>query len=146
MLVQTILKSKATEGVVSISSGASVADAAARLAEHRIGSLIVSDDDGKTAVGILSERDIVRELAKVGRGCLDEPVSSYMTRDLQTCTSQSTVADILKTMTDGRFRHMPVLNEDGSLAGIITLGDAVKAQLAKLAMEKDALEGMIMGY
>lgn len=144
MLVQTILKSKATDSVVTISSDASVAEAAKLLAEHRIGSLVVSDD-GKAPVGILSERDIVRELAKSGSGCLNETVKTYMTTNLQTCTAQSSVSDILTRMTEGRFRHMPIV-ENGELAGIVTLGDAVKAQLAQLAMEKDALEGMIMGH
>lgn len=144
MLVQTILKSKATDGVVTIKSDSLVADAAQILAEKRFGSLVVSDD-GVTPAGILSERDIVRELANVGRGCLDEPVSAYMTTELQTCTAQSSVEEVLTRMTEGRFRHMPVV-EDGKLMGIVTLGDLVKAQLAKLAMEKNALEGMIMGH
>ncbi len=147
MLIQAILKTKPAgdgKGVVTIGPDASVADAAAVLAEHRFGSLVVSED-GETPVGILSERDIVRELAKVGRGCLDEPVKSYMTTALQTCTAQSNVEDVLTRMTQGRFRHMPVL-EDGKLIGIVTLGDMVKAQLAKVAMEKDALQGMIMGH
>lgn len=144
MLIQTILKSKSTDGVVTISSDATVSEAARMLAKMRIGSLVVSDD-GETAVGILSERDIVRELANSGGGCLDKQVKDYMTSKLQTCTADSSVEDVLTRMTEGRFRHMPVL-EDGKLAGIVTLGDAVKAQLSKVAMEKDALQGMIMGH
>ena len=100
---------------------------------------------GQTAAGILSERDIVRELAASGSGCLQEPVNAYMTKELVTASRQDTVQDIMTRMTDGRFRHMPVV-EDGRLVGIVTLGDVVKAQLAELAMEKDALEGMIMGH
>lgn len=144
MLVQTILQSKPQGGVVTIRSDACIADAAAVLAEKRIGSLVVSDD-GKTPQGILSERDIVRELAKVGRGCLDDKVGAYMTTALQTCTAQSPIEDVLTRMTEGRFRHMPVV-EDGKLTGIVTLGDVVKAQLSRVAMEKDALQGMIMGH
>jgi CBS domain-containing protein len=144
MLVQTILQSKPQNGVVTIKSDACIADAAAVLAEKRIGALVGSDD-GETPLGILSERDIVRELAKVGRGCLDEHGGSYMTKALQTCTVQSPVEDVLTRMTEGRFRHMPVV-EDGKLTGIVTLGDVVKAQLSKVAMEKDALQGMIMGH
>lgn len=68
-----------------------------------------------------------------------------MTRELVTCTTQSNVGELLKQMTEGRFRHMPVV-EDGKLVGIVTLGDAVKAQLAQVAMEKDALQDMIMGH
>ncbi|MGR3759578.1 CBS domain-containing protein [Roseobacteraceae bacterium NS-SX3] len=145
MLVQLILKSKASGGVVTIASDASVSDAAKLLSEHKIGTVVVSDDGGETAAGILSERDIVRELARTGSGCLLKPVSDYMTRKLVTCTQQSKVSDVLQQMTDGRFRHMPVV-EDGKMIGLVSLGDVVKAQLSEVAMEKDALEGMIMGH
>jgi CBS domain-containing protein len=144
MLVQAILKSKSTDGVVTIKPDASVADAAGLLAEKKFGSVVVSAD-GETAVGILSERDIVRELAASGTGCLNKPVSDYMTRELVTCSGQENVEEVLKKMTDGRFRHMPVV-EAGKLVGIVTLGDVVKAQLAEVAMEKDALQDMIMGH
>ncbi|MDK3072442.1 CBS domain-containing protein [Sedimentitalea sp. JM2-8] len=145
MLVHQILKSKSTTGVLTIESTAKVSDAAKILADNRIGSVVVSDDGGKTASGILSERDIVRELSNVGKGCLDQPVSTYMTSKLVTCTSKDSAQDILGIMTEGRFRHMPVV-EDGTMIGLITLGDLVKAQLSVLAMEKEALEGMIMGH
>lgn len=145
MLVQAILKSKASDGVVTVKSDATVSEVAEILASKRIGTVVVSEDDGQTASGILSERDIVRELAASGSGCLNQPVSAYMTKNLVTATGQDTVQDILSRMTEGRFRHMPVL-EEGKLIGIVTLGDAVKAQLSELAMEKDALEGMIMGH
>ncbi|MBJ6370261.1 CBS domain-containing protein [Sedimentitalea arenosa] len=145
MRVHQILKSKATSGVLTVASTAKVSDAAKVLADNRIGSVVVSDDDGQTAIGILSERDIVRELARVGRACLDESVGAYMTSKLVTCTSQDDAQDILGKMTEGRFRHMPVV-EDGKMIGLITLGDVVKAQLAVLAMEKEALQGMIMGH
>ncbi|MDA0963033.1 MAG: CBS domain-containing protein [Proteobacteria bacterium] len=144
MLVHQILKSKASADVVTVRSGTRVAEAARHLAERRIGTVIVSDD-GVTALGILSERDIVRELARSGGACLDRSVDDYMTRDLVTCTAQMDADAVMKTMTDGHFRHMPVVN-DGKLVGLITLGDVVKAQLAELAMEKSALEGMIMGH
>lgn len=145
MLVQAILKSKATNGVVTVEPSTSVADAAKILAEKRIGTVVVSEDGGQTAAGILSERDIVRELAASGSGCLSQPVSAYMTAKLVTATQQDKVQDVLGRMTEGRFRHMPIV-EDGKLVGIVTLGDAVKAQLSELAMEKDALQGMIMGH
>ncbi|WP_425045479.1 CBS domain-containing protein [Primorskyibacter sp. S87] len=145
MLVQQILKSKAGSGVVTLAPDAKVSDAARILSEKRIGTVVVSSDDGQTADGILSERDIVRELAKEGSGCLDQSVSAYMTTKLVTCTREDSAEDVLTRMTEGRFRHMPVV-EDGKLVGIVTLGDAVKAQLSQLAMEKDALQGMIMGH
>lgn len=145
MLVQAILKSKAAGEVVTVEPSATISDVAKILAEKRIGTVVVSEDGGQTATGILSERDIVRELAATGSGCLSKPVSAYMTTALITTTRQATVQDIMSQMTEGRFRHMPVV-EEGQLVGIVTLGDVVKAQLTELAMEKDALEGMIMGH
>ncbi|MEM7317812.1 MAG: CBS domain-containing protein [Pseudomonadota bacterium] len=144
MLVQSILKSKGSNGVVTVSAATTISDAAKILAEKRIGTVVVSDD-GETPLGILSERDIVRELAAEGGGCLTKAVSEYMTKDLVTCTREATSEQILGQMTERRFRHMPVV-EDGKLIGLVTLGDVVKAQLSTLAMEKDALQGMIMGH
>lgn len=144
MLVHQILSSKPS-GVLTIRSSARVLQAVEILAANRIGSVVVSDDDGETATGILSERDIVRELATGGAGCLTRPVSRYMTRDLVTTTSQASVQEVLSQMTEGRFRHMPIV-EDGKMIGLVTLGDLVQAQLSFLAMEKQALEGMIMGF
>ncbi len=144
MLVHQILKSKANEGVMTLGPDATIAEAANILADKRIGTVVVSED-GKTPLGILSERDIVRELARSGGGCLTRSVGDYMTRNLVTCTAQSTTDEVLNKMTEGRFRHMPVVEND-ALVGLISLGDVVKAQLQKLAMEKDALEGMIMGH
>lgn len=144
MLVHHILKSKASDAVFTIKPGMMVKQAAEILAENRIGSLVVSKD-GNTADGILSERDIVRELANRGAPCLAETVDSYMTTKLVTCTRNDSADAVLAQMTEGRFRHMPVV-EDGKLVGLITLGDVVKARLTELAMEKDALEGMIMGH
>jgi CBS domain-containing protein len=122
-----------------------VSEAAEILAKNRIGSVIVSDDGGQTAQGILSERDIVRELAASGSSCLGKPVSEYMTCELITGTTHTSAQDVLSQMTEGRFRHMPIV-EEGKMIGLVTLGDVVKAQLSELAMEKEALEGMIMGH
>ena len=144
MLVAQILQTKASAGVVTVTSQTTVADAAKLLAERKFGSLVISDD-GKRTVGILSERDIVRVIALKGAGVLNDPVSKHMTASVVTCSKQATADQVLKTMTDRRFRHMPVV-EDGELVGLITLGDVVKSRLSELAMEKDALEGMIMGY
>ena len=144
MLVHQILKSKSDDAVVTVRPGTTIADAAKTLAERRIGTVVVSGD-GQTADGILSERDIVRELAKRGGAMLQDPVEKYMTAELVTCGRDDQADAVLQKMTDGRFRHMPVL-EGGTLVGLITLGDVVKARLAELAMEKNALEGMIMGH
>lgn len=144
MLVQQILKSKSTEGVFTIKPGTSVADAASVLSNNRIGSVVISAT-GETAEGILSERDIVRELGKRGAGCMSDKVDDMMTKSLVTCELGDKADDILEKMTAGRFRHMPVI-EDGKMVGLITLGDVVKSRLTELSMEKDALEGMIMGH
>ena len=143
MLVSQILKSKADAHVMTVQPHMTVAEAATILAEKRIGSLIVSRD-GTTADGILSERDIVREVGKRGGTCLIDTVSSLMTRDPVTCSRLDTADQVLQTMTDGLFRHLPVV-EDGVMVGLISIGDVVKSRLSELAMEKQALEGMIMG-
>ena len=144
MLVHQILKSKGDDAVVTVPPGTSIREAAEVLANRRIGTVIISRD-GQQALGILSERDIVRELAQRGAGILTETVDSYMTSQLVTCSRDASADAVLTTMTEKRFRHMPVV-EDGQLVGIVTIGDVVKARLSELAMEKDALEGMIMGY
>lgn len=144
MLVQHILKSKASDAVVTVKPGSLVRDAAQILADKKIGTVVVSKD-GTTADGILSERDIVRQLAAHGAECLSHIVDDYMTSQLVTCTRADSADMVLAKMTEGRFRHMPVV-EDGKLIGIVTIGDAVKARLSELAMEKDALQGMIMGH
>ena len=144
MLVSQILSSKADDSIVTISPKASVTEAAEILAAKRIGSLVVTED-GNTAQGILSERDIVRELGKRGATCMSETVGKMMTRNVKTCLMSDKADEILARMTEGRFRHMPVL-KDGKMVGIITLGDVVKSRLSELAMEKDALQGMIMGH
>lgn len=144
MLVSQILKSKPEVGVVSVRPTDHVNDAVKLLSEKRIGTVVVSAD-GKSLDGILSERDIVREMGKRGVACLDEPVSEMMTSKLVTCVPSDTALEVLEMMTNGRFRHLPVM-EDGKMIGLISIGDAVKARLAELSMEKDALEGMIMGH
>lgn len=144
MLVQQILKSKGDGGVITIKPSTLVSEAASILAEKRIGGLVVSKD-GTTADGILSERDIVRSLAMRGASCLTDKVEDLMTRNPVCCSKQDTSDAVLTRMTDGRFRHMPVM-ADGTLVGIVTIGDVVKARLQELAMEKDALQGMIMGH
>lgn len=144
MLVSQILKTKALHDIVTVSPATLVAEAAKMLSEKRIGTVVVSRD-GTNADGILSERDIVREIGARGAGCLSRPVEDLMTTKLITCTSNDAADAVLQKMTDGRFRHMPVL-EGGKLVGVISLGDVVKAKLMELSMEKNALEGMIMGH
>lgn len=144
MLVQQILKAKGDIAVITIKPGTLVSDAAQILAERRIGGLVVSRD-GVAVDGILSERDIVRSLAVRGAGCLSEKIDDMMTRNPVCCAVQDSSDAVLGRMTEGRFRHMPVV-EDDKLVGIVTIGDVVKARLEELSMEKDALQGMIMGH
>jgi CBS domain-containing protein len=144
MLVRQILGVKGGGDVVTIGTGASVTDAVRLLSEKRIGAVLVTDEDG-LPVGILSERDIVRELGRRDEACLQDLVGDMMTSNLISCSPDDTADTVLSKMTEGRFRHMPVM-EGGSLAGLISIGDVVKARLSELAMEKDALEGMIKGF
>ena len=144
MIVSQMLKSKPDVGVISVKPDSTVADAEKLLSENRIGTVVVSTD-GASLDGILSERDIVRELGKRGAGCLTDPVSALMTAKLITCTPGHSALEVLEMMTDGRFRHLPVMDGD-KLVGLISIGDAVKGRLAQLAMEKESLEGMIMGH
>jgi pantetheine-phosphate adenylyltransferase len=117
MHVQQILKSKADDTVVTIIPGASVREAAELLSARRIGSLVVSLGDSRIA-GILSERDIVRELGRRGPACLSDRVDDLMTRDIVTCGVGDSTDEVLRKMTDGRFRHMPVV-KDGRMVGLI---------------------------
>lgn len=144
MLVAQILRTKPDVGVVSVRPGSTVAQAVEVLSTRRIGAVIVSPD-GKRVAGIVSERDIVRELGRKGPACLSDKVEDLMTAKLVTCTRNEQTDVVLQKMTDGRFRHMPVMDGD-DMVGLISIGDVVKARLEELGAEKDALEGMIKGF
>ncbi|WP_243613033.1 CBS domain-containing protein [Shimia aestuarii] len=144
MLVHQILKHKGDQGVVTVPPSMTVAEAAKLLDEKRIGTLVISST-GDTADGICSERDIVREVARRGSVCLETKVEEIMSRNIITCGLGEKADAVLATMTEKRFRHMPVVDA-GVMVGFISIGDVVKARLTELAMEKDALEGMIMGH
>ncbi len=144
MIVQQILSSKPSQEITTISGNATVAEAAAILSSKHIGALVVSEG-GDDIAGMFSERDIVRELGKRGPACLGEHVKDIMTRDIVTCTPDDRAFAVLQKMTDGRFRHMPVM-KDGKMIGLVSIGDAVQARLKEMAMENEALEGMIKGF
>ena len=144
MIVQQILTSKGGMGVLTLAPEVPVSEAARFLSDKRIGAVVVSSD-GTSAEGILSERDIVRELGRRGPSCLNQSVGEMMTANPVTCGRSDSADKVLGIMTDGRFRHLPVMDE-GKMIGLISIGDVVKARLAQLAMEKDALEGMIKGH
>ena len=144
MIVQQILRTKGSDGVITVPPEMSISEVAQLLDKHRIGGVVVSVS-GDTADGILPERDIVRHLSRRGPDCLKDKAASLMTRDPVCCAQTETSDQVLAKMTEGRFRHMPVV-ENGTLIGIVTIGDVVKARLTQLSMERDALEGMIMGH
>ncbi len=127
--VRQILSAKG-DGVVTGDRTMSLGQAVARLADNRIGALIFVDDDSRV-VGILSERDVVRSLAKHGARVLDDPASDHMTRQVKTCTREDTVEDLMDMMTAGRFRHLPVV-EEGRLVGMVSIGDVVKHRVADI--------------
>lgn len=143
MLVSHILKSKSDAGVITLAPGSTVAEAAEILSARRIGAIVVSRD-GRQVAGIVSERDVVREIGRRGAACLTDAVESLMTAQVTTCARSDTADRVLELMTAGRFRHIPVV-EAGVMVGLISIGDVVKARLADLQHEKDALEGMIRG-
>ncbi|NBZ88979.1 CBS domain-containing protein [Stagnihabitans tardus] len=143
MLVSHILKSKSDDGVVTLPPGSTVAQVAETLSARRIGAIIVSRD-GRSVSGIVSERDVVREIGRRGAACLADRVESLMTAQVTTCARSDTADRVLELMTAGRFRHIPVV-EAGQMVGLISIGDVVKARLQDLEAEKDALEGMIRG-
>jgi len=145
MLVSQILKDKAIQEVVQVAPGTTVGEAAALLSAKKIGGVIVSDGSVGQPLGIVTERDIVRELGKRGAVCLDDKVDDIMTRDLVTCDPNYRAIRVLQVMTEKRFRHMPVM-KDGKLIGLVSIGDVVKARLDELSAQADALKNMIMGY
>ncbi|MBU2866869.1 CBS domain-containing protein [Pacificibacter marinus] len=144
MLVGQILKEKDIAEIVTIGPDMTIAAAAELLSSKKIGAVIVQSKVGGFD-GILSERDVVRELGKEGASVLKRKVSDLMTTKLQTCVSDDTALAVLERMSSGRFRHMPVV-DGGKLVGLVSIGDVVSARLSQLAMENSALEGMIMGH
>jgi CBS domain-containing protein len=139
MLISDILRRKGSN-VVTIASDATVSDLIASLAEHKIGALVVVED-GRT-VGIVSERDVVRRLHRVGADVLRLPVSELMTTDVISCEPADSVDEIGAAMTERRIRHLPVLVA-GELAGIVTIGDVVAARIADLEQTRGQLENYI---
>ena len=143
MLVSQILKSKKDDGVVTVPPGTTLVAAAELLSTRKIGAVVISPD-GKRLQGIVSERDIVLAISRNGAAGLGEAVESVMTTRVNTCSREDQADVVLAAMTAGRFRHLPVV-EAGQMVGLISIGDVVKARLDELAMENDALEGMIKG-
>jgi CBS domain-containing protein len=137
VLIEHILHRKGRD-VVTIGADAPVADAVARLRDHNVGALVVTDD-GDRVVGIISERDVVRSLAGDDPAAvLGAAVRDLMSTDLTTCGPSATVAELMRLMTERRIRHIPVMDGD-RLAGIISIGDVVKSRIDELQAEAEAL-------
>jgi CBS domain-containing protein len=142
MIVRTILKSKPSSDVATTVAGQTVGDAARLLDQRRIGALVVVDEQ-RSLAGILSERDIVRGLSRHGLAVMEMNVGQLMTADVLTCSPEDSIDSLMATMTSNRIRHLPVL-EGGRLAGIITIGDVVKARLEETTMQVDSLREYVM--
>ncbi|MFV0317349.1 MAG: CBS domain-containing protein [Microthrixaceae bacterium] len=140
MRVAMILENKGSN-VATIAGGATLAEAAGELRLRGVGALVVSID-GISIEGIVSERDIVRRLAERGAQALDEPVSQVMTSEVRTCDPADTCDDLMRVMTEYRMRHLPVV-VDGSLSGIVSIGDVVKHRVGELEAEAEALHEYI---
>ena len=141
MTVSMILADKGRE-IVSIEPAATLQCAATLLAERRIGAVVVLGADHRI-IGILSERDIVRAIGERGVAALDEPVSQTMTRKVSTCTEGETLVSIMERMTEGKFRHVPVVDQ-GRLAGIVSIGDVVKHRLREMERDSAAMRDYIL--
>jgi CBS domain-containing protein len=141
MTVKAILSRKGND-VITIEPTVTLSAAVKILAEHRIGAVVVTGPDREVA-GILSERDIVRALAQRGPGALEEAVGQVMTRKVVTCSESDTVAALMERMTQGKFRHLPVV-ERGKLAGLVSIGDVVKHRLGEMEHESNALREYIL--
>ena len=140
MNVKTILAAKGGD-IVSIEPTADLSAAAKLLSAHRIGAVLIRGSDGHLA-GILSERDIVRALSEHGVAALKLPVGQVMTREVATCGEDDSIANIMERMTQGKFRHMPVLTK-GKLAGLVSIGDVVKQRVEEIERESEAMRDYI---
>jgi CBS domain-containing protein len=140
MTVARILAEKGRE-VATTQPHRSLKEVIELLAARGIGAVVVADAS-MAVLGILSERDVVRVLAQYGAHALDDPVSRYMTPKVTTVTSAETIDHVMETMTEGRFRHLPVV-EDGRLIGIVSIGDVVKRHVSQLDTERQALREYI---
>jgi CBS domain-containing protein len=139
MRIADVLRGKGG-AVVTINPDATVAELLAGLAEHNIGAMVVAGPDG--IEGIVSERDVVRQLHTHGASVLSRPVETIMTSVVSTCTKEDTVDSLTLLMTENRVRHVPVL-ENGKLIGIVSIGDVVKTRMQELESEHEQLQSYI---
>ena len=140
MKISSILGTKGSF-VATVGPDTTVTELLAVLAENKIGAVVVVDESGAVA-GIVSERDIARALNSRGATALDEPTSTIMTSLVVVCDPEAVTGDLMELMTEKRVRHIPVVQDD-ELVGIVSIGDVVKAHLAELETERDALQSYI---
>ena len=141
MNIADVLKAKDRgSGVVRISPDAGVRELLALLAEHNVGAVVVSAD-GQSLDGIVSERDVVRRLHADGT-VVDNTVGAIMTAAVETCRPDASLDEAMTTMTERRFRHLPVVGDDG-LVGVVSIGDVVKAKIGQLEFERDQLDSYV---
>jgi CBS domain-containing protein len=139
MRISDVLRGKGSS-VATVEPGRSVAGLVAELAAHNVGALVVVEDGA--VVGIVSERDVVRQLNERGAELLGISVSEIMTKSVFTCLPTDSVDSLAATMTERRIRHMPVV-ENGELLGIVSIGDVVKSRIGELESDRDQLESYI---
>jgi len=142
MSVSQILKDKGFD-VATATPETSIYEVAKILSSRRIGSVVVTDPSSRL-IGIVTERDIIRALAKSGEGCLRDTIQTIMTKDVTTCGEHDPVTELMGIMTTGRFRHIPVVEND-QLIGIVSIGDVVKSRIAEVEMEATALKTYVAG-
>jgi CBS domain-containing protein len=142
MTIAAILKHKG-HAIITIDPNATIAEATHTLAERHIGAAVVCNERGDL-LGILSERDIVRALAHHGASVLDQHVTQLMTHQVTTALPRTTVAQAMEMMTNGRFRHLPVMDQD-RLIGLVSIGDVVKARMSQQENEVDSLKAYVSG-
>ncbi|MES0383329.1 MAG: CBS domain-containing protein [Hyphomicrobium sp.] len=138
MNIAQLLQAKG-RAVTTARPDAKLLDIVTSLASKRIGAIVIVGENGELA-GIISERDVIHALAKSSETVLEDSVSKHMTREVVTCQESTTIDEMMELMTQGRFRHVPVI-EDGALIGIISIGDVVKNHIAEVEMEVTAMRG-----
>lgn len=136
MQLAAILAAKGSR-VVTIHPSATVAGLIEELSAHGIGAIVVSDD-GSTIAGIVSERDVVRAMVR-GTSALELPVASIMTTEVYCATPDNSIDELAALMTERRIRHVPITDDQGMLAGLVSIGDVVKSRLGELEGEREAL-------
>ena len=140
MNVAAILRNKGN-AIETIRPDRTVSQACARLTELSIGALVVSAD-GRQVDGIISERDVIRHIARAGADILGLRIADIMIREVFTCTSEDNIAHLMETMTERRIRHLPVV-EHNELIGLVSIGDVVKHRIRETEQEAEALKAYI---